>query len=478
LIGIIVGTAVTLVATYVPARRAAKVPPIAAMRDVAIDRSGASVKRAVAGFTITAGGAALIAMGLTGGGVPPVALGAFACFAGVAILGPVVAPQVARIIGAPIVRMAGVTGSIAKENARRNPKRSSATASSLMIGLGLVVFITVLASSTKTSFRAMVNGALEGDWIVSTTIGQGGVSPDVAKAIEALPETGAVGSIRYTATDVSGQAADVSAFDPAVVDQLLRTDVTSGTFSNLGDTGIAIQADVAESHGWSVGDHINVTFPETGQRDLTVAAVYEQREPLGDYMVSMATYEANVADLSDRYIFVANASGVSTDEAAQAIRGVLESFPTAKLQTGSEFAASMASQIDKMLNLIYALLALAVVIALFGIANTLALSVHERTRELGLLRAVGMARRQVRAAVRYESVIIALLGTGMGMLVGIGFGTALVQALSTEGVDHLVVPVVPMIGVITFGIIAGIVSSALPARRAARLDVLTALHAE
>ena len=347
-----------------------------------------------------------------------------------------------------------------------------------MVGLGLVVFITILSASVTTSFAATVDDAMAGDWIVSTVFGQGGVTPAVARSIDQLPETGAVSGVRYTAATLAGAPIDVSAVDPATVGQLLKLDVRNGRIENLGVDGVGVQADVATSHGWSVGDRITVAFPETGERQLTVAAVYGTHEPLGPYTVSLATFEANVVGSVDRYILVADTPGVSAASAGAAIQRVLAAYPTAEVQTGSEFASSMNAQIEQMLNLVYALLALAVVIALFGIANTLALSVHERRRELGLLRAVGMGRRQVRSAVRYESVIIALLGTAMGMAVGAGFSVALVHALHDQGIDHLALPAGPLAMVVAFGVAAGIMAAALPARRAARLDVLTALQAD
>ncbi len=477
-IGIAVGTIVTVLATYLPARRSAKVAPVAAMRDVAVESTRRSAKRTIIGIAITVAGAALIAAGLTGGGIAPVGMGAVTCFFGVAVLGPVIAPVIAEVLGAPMVRFAGVTGSIARENARRNPKRTARTASSLMIGLGLVVFITVVTASFKASFTATVDNTLTSEWIVSTEFGQGGVSPAVAHAIDALPETSVVSPMRYTVGTIDAAPADLAAFDPKTIAHVVKLDVAAGRIADLGTRGIAVRTDTAKAHGWKVGDPITVTFPETGARPLTVAAVYDTREPLGPYAITMATYDANVTDHTDRFVFVADAPGVSRSTASAAIEKVLADYPTAELQTGSEFAKTAASGINQLLNLVYALLAMAVLIALFGIANTLALSVHERTRELGLLRAVGMGRRQVRTAVRYESVIISMLGTTMGMAVGIGFAAAIVHALRSEGVDRLTLPFGTLGVILVVGAIVGIVSAAFPASRAAKLDILEALHAD
>ena len=472
-----VGTLVTVVAAVVPARKAAKVAPIAAMRDVAVDHSGRSAKRAVIGVAVTAVGVALLALGLAGAGVPAVGLGAIVVFVGVAVLGPVIAQPVSRVLGAPLARFRGMTGTMARENAIRNPKRTSATASALMVGVGLVVFITVFAASARTSIANSVDTAMRGDWFVETTFGQGGLAPSVGESIASLPEVGAMSPLRYSAAVVDGTAADVSAFDPAQIDAVADLAVTDGSVAGMGSDEVAIQTEVAEGEGLAVGDRTRIEFPETGSQAFTVAAVYDTVEPLGAYAMSLDAFEANGVDAVDAFLIIANADGVSMDEARAAIEARLDGYPTARLLTADEFTQSKAGEINQMLNLIYALLALAVVIALFGLANTLTLSVHERTRELGLLRAVGMARSQVRAVVRWESVIIALLGTTIGSVVGLGFGWAMVRSLADQGFEQLTLPVGQLTAIVVLAALAGVAAAVLPARRAARVEVLTALHA-
>lgn len=474
-ISMLVGTVVTVVAAYLPARRAAKVAPIAAMRDVAIEHSGRSTRRTVIGTAISAVGMLLMAAGLGGAGVPAVGLGAIVIFFGVAALGPVVARPVSRILGAPLPVLRGMTGTIARENATRNPKRTSATASALMIGVGLVVFITVFGASARASISQSVEDAMLGDWIVDTTWGQGGISPEVAAMIDELPETGAVTSLRYAPLQVEGSTTSASAVTTATASSLIDFDLQAGSIGALGAEELGVQADVAEAEGWSIGDEVEVTFAETGTRTFTVGAVYGTFEPMGDYTMSIEAFDANVADAVDSLLVVGNADGVSMDAARAAIDRTLADFPTAQLRSEEEFKDTMASEINQMLNMIYALLALAVIIALFGIANTLALSVHERTRELGLLRAVGMGRSQVRSAVRWESVIIALLGTTLGLGIGMGFAWAIVQALESQGFNQLAVPTDQLTAIVLFGALAGVAAAILPARRAAEVDVLTAL---
>ncbi len=473
-----VGTVVTLVAAIVPARRAARVAPIAAMRDVALDRSGRSIRRAVVGTVVTVAGVALIASGLGGADAGLVGLGAAVVFVGLGVLGPVIARPVSRILGAPLPRLRGMTGTLARENATRNPKRTAATASALMIGVGLVVFITVFASSARASISDSVDAAARCDWIVHTTFGQGGISPEAGEAVKALPEVGAFSPMRYTAARVDGSGATVSAMDPAQIDGVVDLAITDGTVAGLGPDEIAVHGREAEAAGLSVGDPVTVEFPQTGAHTFHVAAVYDTLEPMGAYTMSLAAFEANGVEAVDDFLFITNADGVSMDEARAAISSVLDSYPTASLLTTEEFTQSRAAVIDQMLNLIYALLALAVLIALFGIANTLGLSVHERTRELGLLRAVGMARHQVRSIVRWEAVLIALFGTGIGLAVGLGFGWALVRALSGEGFNRLAVPVGQLTVIVALAAVAGVVTAVLPARRAARVEVLTALRTD
>ncbi len=482
-----VGTVVTLVAAIVPARRAAKVAPIAAIRDVAVDRSGRSVRRAVIGAVVTVAGMALLAMGLGGGDAGLVGMGAAVVFLGVGVLGPIIARPVSRLIGAPLPRFRGMTGTMARENATRNPKRTSATASALMIGVGLVVFITVFGASARASIANSVDQAARCDWIIDTTFGQGGLSPEAGRAVAALPEVGAMSAMRYTPAKVDGHGATISAFDPAQIEQVADLAVTDGSVADLGVDTVAVHTDQAEALGVGVGDTVTIELADTGEpavrsdraaraQAFRVAAVYDTYEPMGRYAMSIAAFDAHGVEPVDSFLFVTNADGVSMDQARAALSSALADYPTAHLLTTDEFTHSRASVINQMLNLIYALLALAVLIALFGIANTLGLSVYERTRELGLLRAVGMARGQVRATVRWESVIIALLGTVLGLVIGLGFAWALVDTLASQGFEVLSVPYAQLAAIVALAAVAGVAAALLPARTAARVPVLEALR--
>jgi putative ABC transport system permease protein len=466
---------VTVVAAYLPARRAAKVAPIEALRDVAVEPVTASRVRAAFGTITTVAGAAFIAKGLAAGDAGPVGLGALGVFFGIAILGPVIARPFARIVGSPLPRLRGAAGTLARENATRNPRRTAATASALMIGVALVAFITVFAASARTSLATSIDTAMKSQWIVETQFGMGGLSPAVTRRIDALPETASVTGFRAVDVTVGGKAKSVSAFDPANVERNIELGVKSGNYTKLGLREVAVQADEAKTDHVKVGDVVNLNFAETGVQPLKVVAIYGTKAPLGAYSISINAFDANVPTHVDDEVLVANAPGVSMSQARRAIDGVLKDYPTATLRTKAEFKSSVANDINKVLNLVYVLLAMALVIALFGIANTLALSVFERTREFGLLRAVGMSRSQVRSTVRWESVLIALLGTTLGTAIGLGFGWALVQALHDNGIMRLSIPVGELSVIVGCAAVAAVLAAALPARRAARLDVLEAI---
>ncbi len=471
-----VGVVVTVVAAYLPARKAAKVAPIEALRDAAIDRSSTSKRRTVIGTLLAAAGGYFVASGLGAHEMASVGVGAIGVFLALVVLGPVLARPLARGLGVLLPRLRGMPGTLARENASRNPRRTASAASALMIGVALVAFMTVFAASAKASIATSVDKAMKADWIVETQFGMGGMSPDVTKRIDALPETGAVTALRYVNTTVAGAVKSTSAVDPATAEQTIDFDVRAGSVSDLGRDTVAVQADEAKARQLHLGDTVAMTFAETGSQPLRVVAIYGTKDPMGPYTLSIGTVDANVTSRVDNHALVNTADGVSTAQVRTAVDRVLDDSPNAKLLTRDEFKGDVANQINKVLNLVYVLLAMALVIALFGIANTLALSVFERTREFGLLRAVGMARAQVRATVRWESVLIALLGTTIGTALGLGISWALIRAASGTELNQLSIPVLELVVILALAAGAAVVAAALPARRAARLDVLRAIQ--
>ncbi|HET6774441.1 MAG TPA: FtsX-like permease family protein [Acidimicrobiales bacterium] len=481
--GLVAGVVVTLVAAISPARKAGKVPPVAAMRDVAVSSTGyGSKQRVIVGLVILLAGVGALLYGLFGNvdnALPVVGLGALITLFAVTVLGRTVSLPLSRVISWPLARLRGITGGLASENAKRNPKRTAATASALMIGVGLVAFITIFASSFKASVDATVSETFTGDVIVTGpgAFGSGGLDPEVADRIADLPEVDEVGAIRGGFAEIDGDAQDVLGIDNALFD-LFDVGVVSGSPDDLDATSIAVHEDVADDKGLGIGDTVPVVFRTTGAQELTVRLVYSEQQPAGDWVFPMEAWEANNAEQYDFQVFVKAADGVGPAAAAAAIEDVTVDYPGAKVLDQSEYVAEQTGFVDQILGLIYALLALAIVIALLGIGNTLALSIIERTRELGVLRAVGMTRTQLRSTIRWESVVIALQGTVLGLVVGVFFGWALVEAMADEGLNTLDIPYTTLAVVVVLAAIAGIVAAVLPARRAAKLDVLRAIVSE
>jgi putative ABC transport system permease protein len=467
----VVGVVVTVASAYLPARRAARVAPIAALRDTAIEQTNGSKRRAVAGVGLTGLGVATLLAGLGGGDAGLVGLGALAVFIGVSVLGPVLARPVTRVLGAPLPHARGMAGSLARQNAMRNPKRTARTAASLMIGVGLVGFITIFASSVNAS----VAGGLERDYLGTHVLESGaydstaGMSPELAASLRGEPGIEAISEARIARAEVGGKMRDaLYAYEPHSLDQLIDLGTVEGDLDSLGRDGIAVFAEEAAERGWQIGDMVPVRFI-TGTKSFEVRATYSNaHEWLGKEFVGLAAFEANLSDQLDHRVYVK----ASDDEA---LRDIAAAYPSVDVLDKQGFIDMLNGEINQMLGLIYAMLALAIVIALLGIANTLALSIFERTRELGLLRAVGMAKSQLRAAVRWEAVLIALFGTTLGLAIGTFFGWAMVRALSDQGISELAIPAGSLIVVTVVAATAGVAAAIMPSRRAARLNVLKAI---
>ncbi len=309
--------------------------------------------------------------------------------------------------------------------------------------------------------------------------GFGGFSPDLAQRVAELPEVDASTPLRFGPVEIDSSKEFLAAFDPATVEKLFELDTSKGAFADLGDDSIAVSQKTADDHGWKLGSKIPVKFPN-GERKLTVDAIYGVglREGLTDYAISLGAFDLGYPEAIDNQIYVRLAGGVSPAEGRKALEKAAKPYPNAEIVDQTEFKEQFNAQVNQILGLVYVLLFLAVFIALIGIANTLALSVYERTRELGLLRAVGMTRRQLRSSVRWEAVIIAVLGTLVGLAIGVFFGWAVIKALKDEGFEKFAPSIGQLIIIVIAAGFAGVIAALFPARRAAKLDVLRAISAE
>jgi len=480
--GLVVGVATTLVAAAAPAVRATRVAPLAALRDAAVERTTPSRARAVAGAAVLATGVGLTLAAATseGGSVTVAGVGAVLTVVSAVVLGPVVARRAVSVLGAPVARLRGVPGGLARQNAVRNPRRTAATASALMVGVAVVTLFTVFASSLEASLEDTLDRTLASDLVVNDGAwGGGGFSPALADEVAALDEVEVATGLGTGEVRVDGDVKSVSVADPAELARVADLGVTAGSLADVGDGRIAVADDTASSHGWAVGDTVEVTFVDGRTEELAIAATYEADDLTGGYLLPRDVWEPHALQSTDRMVLVDVADGVDLDEAKAAVTEVADRFGGPNVEDREEFTATMTAGVDMMIGVVYALLALAVVIALMGIANTLSLAVHERSRELGLLRAVGTTRAQLRSAVRWESVVLAVFGAAGGIALGVFLGWALVETVSaaTGGLGSFALPTGSLAVVLVAGALAGALASVRPARRAARLDVLTAIAA-
>ncbi|MGH2735405.1 MAG: ABC transporter permease, partial [Actinomycetota bacterium] len=483
-VAMLVGVGVTMLASIAPARRAARISPMAALREASPQTTRWSRRRMFAGGGLTAAGIGLLALGLFGDPGNPAAivgLGAAVVFFGVASLSPLFAGPLARAIGAPMTRLFHMPGKLARNNADRNPKRTASTAAALMIGLALISMVGILAATIKASTTAIIDENLKADFIISNTGTAGPVpfSPEIARDLAQKPELAAVSPLRYKEFRFEGRQQFIGGVDPATIGEVTDLGVEQGAVEDISDGGLLIADAVASDEGLEVGDTVEVNLSTTGIQEMTVDGIFANVEIVGPpFLVSLETWAQNFDDELDTTVYAVAAEGVSTSEARTAVEATTADFPNVDVENQAEFRDKQAASIDQLLGLITALLSLALLIGVLGITNTLALSVFERTRELGLLRAVGMSRRQARAMVRWEAVIIAIIGALLGLAVGTFFGWALVQALADDGLSELAFPVGQLVTYVVLAGVAGVLAALPPARRAARLNVLQAISQE
>jgi putative ABC transport system permease protein len=435
----------------------------------------------VSGGVVLAIGVGLLLYGLYGtpdNALQLVGLGVALTFIGVAMLTPLIARPVASAIGAPAQAL-GVPGKLARENSMRNPRRTAATASALMIGLGLVVFVAVFGASAKASTTAILERTLRADFILTSPTFTG-FSTSAAEELRGLSGVATVSQIRQAEAKVDGGTAFVSGIDPATFDAVSDAGVLEGSIADLSSpNGLAVFEDVAQDNAWGLGDTVHGEFPATGDVDLRIVAIYAENGLVGDWVVSLETFDENVvAQQLDVFVLVKTEDGADAATVRTELERTLEPYPNIEVQDQAEFREKYATFLNIVLNLVTALLLFAVIIALFGVMNTLYLSIYERTRELGLLRAVGLTRRQTKAMVRREAAIIAVMGALFGVVVGIAFGWALQRALAPEGFTELGIPGGQIAVYVVLAAVLGWLFAFSPARRAAKLNVLEAISYE
>ena len=474
-----IGVVLSLLASLAPAVKASTVPPVAALQEVDTAPARVSRWRLLVGLTFVAVGAvSVLEAASSDTALATAGLGALGLFIGVVLLGPVVARPLARVLGAPL-SLRGVTGRLARGGAERNPRRTAGTASALLVGVGVVVTFTVLAASLSSSIEAAVDRSFTGDFVVEGPDGGAGLDATVATELETLDEVEVAAALGAGSVGFNGDT-DVDDFatvvDPARLARVADLDVQEGDLAAVEDGAIAVSAAFATDGAWVLGDVMPMAFADGREVGLRIDAIYDDSAMLGDVLLPSTTWAAHATQPTSFAVLVRLADGVDVEAGRAVIEDVTARYGNPAVQDQEEFVASQADQIESILTVIYGMLGIAIIIALLGIAGTLSLSIHERTREIGLLRAVGLNRRQLRSIVRGEAVVVSLLGTVGGLAVGTFVGWGLVRAGNAEeGGWQLAVPVTQLAVVVGLGALAGVLAAVRPARRAARLPILASL---
>jgi putative ABC transport system permease protein len=479
-IGLLVGTVMTLVAAAAPARRATRVLPVEALRQAVPVARGCSRLRLGVGVVLVVTGLAALLLALFGPApVMFLPAGVVGAVLGVTTLAPLFMRALAAAIGWPL-RSRGLPGELARQNAMRNPSRTSSTAMALVIGLTMVSAVSVFAASMKGSFTDVLTNSTNADLYVLTPTSQSkGYSPVVTDIVRGVDGVETVSPTAFGRAEFDGTPTGFTSVDPATVNAALDLGMVEGDAGALTDAGVLVHAEVASARGWDVGDTVPASFAGNREEPLEIQGVFDGRGFVNtDYVISGAAHSRFVPGRLEGTAVVLVEGGQDVAAVEHRIAEAIAEQPDATVMDQAEFQGAMSELIDQLLGLVTVLLLLAVLIALLGIVNTLALSVFERTRELGLLRAVGMTRGQVRSMVRWESVIISVIGALLGAGLGIGLGVALTRALADQGIDQIAIPGVQLGLYVVAAAVAGVLAAVGPARRASNVDVLRAVVTE
>jgi putative ABC transport system permease protein len=486
IVSLLVGIVITLLAALRPAIRATRVPPISAVREGALLAPSRFARFSTASASLTlAVSVALMLIGLFASSISTsirllsIGIGAAGVFVAVAMLAKELVPPLAAVLGWPATKIGGAAGRLARGNSIRNPSRTASTASALMIGLALVTLVSVLAAGLRTTFENSVNELFKGDYALTATDNFSPTSTASEQVLRHVPGAQVVAGVRAGSGRAFGSKINVTGVE-GDVSRVIFVKWKAGSQAvpgELGEDGAFVNKDYAREEHLMVGSPIDVGTPTGKTMRLEIRGIFSPPKggsPYGDVTISTARFDAEYQNPQNVYAFVDMAGGVSAANTA-ALKRALASFPDAKIASESQFKKNQEQGIDTLLNLLYVLLSLSIIVSLFGIVNTLVLTVFERTRELGMLRAVGMTRRQVRRMIRHESVVTALIGAALGIPVGIVLALMVGQAIEYPS---FTIPVGTLVVFVIAAIVAGMIAAIFPARRAARLNILAALQYE
>jgi len=476
---LLVGIIITMLAAWLPGRRAAKIPPVAAMSSVHAKASTKSlVVRNTIGALFTAAGVAVVLFATTmdgSDGQAPMGIGAVLLIIGVFVLTPLLSrPLIAA--AAPLLRVFGVSGKLARQNSVRNPRRTAATASALMIGLTLITGMTVMAGSLQKSIDKMASSAIKADYIVSMANGNE-LSPDVEKKLGQVGGVTDISSLRNAPSRIDRTSEPLTGVNGEAIAKLTDLTVDDGAFK-VGGTQVVVDDETAKSHGWKAGSRFTVSYEDGKKQQLSVAGVYQGNEMINGILLDNATLAPHQSDTADMQVMLKTSDGTS-DAVKDKLEKALGDNPAIKVQDKKDLSNQIAQMFTLMLNMLYGLLAMAVIVAVLGVINTLAMSVFERSQEIGMLRAIGLDRKGIKRMVRLESLVISLFGGVLGIGLGVFFGWAAGELLGSKmSTYELVLPWARMGVFLLLAATVGVLAALWPARRAARMNMLSAIKSE